>query len=308
MGDSRADAPAHTEDSLDTADAAAPVRGVAAVQHAIGNAALQRLLRSGNGRRDLMRTARVLARDYEMSPSLFVKDLNIPPPTGPAQPDFSGDTAVNDLPKLSEGDHVWYWAGKSSMANGLPQFEWFGTRAQGQYKDNGGAVYNFVVYPDHVKCGQPHMRTKSKFPGTFAWLNNNPGNLSGLPTSPDIGQYANKFNGSPPDTPNFMVFPTPEVGYEAIPKWLRTNGKGKAYIDMSIRDAWHYYDQADEERYVKLITDALGVPDTTVLNTLTEDQWAKLKAAIKTAEGTLKGWTYDRDDNRLPPAIFKALK
>ena len=300
MGDSRDFAPAHSEEPARLPEPPA-LRGIAGV---IGNQAMQRLAQSPSGPQAL----RVLARDYEMSPSLSVKDLNLPRQTG-GQPDFSRDTPVDDLGKgtLDSGDHVWYWEGRSSTKNWLPQQDWFKTTEKQDYKGQGPDIYNFVIYPNHVKCGQPHMKTKSKYPGSFAWLNNNPGNLSGVDKSADIGQYLHKYNGSPPDTPNFMVFPTPEAGYDAIPEWLATNGKGARYIDMSIRDAWHYYDQSDEERYVALITQALGVPDTTILRSLNEGQWTQLKAAIKTAEGTVKGWTYDRDDWRLPPAIRKAI-
>jgi hypothetical protein len=302
------------------------------LQRAIGNAALQRLLRSATGPERLRRaaapSARVLARrpelspdepvqverHFELDPSTFLRPMNAPAERekdapGPATgtPDFSQEAAVNTLTALEAGDHVWYWAGRSSKENVIPRDAWFpghGTDPL-DYLGNGGKIYNFVVYPDHVKCGQPQMTNKSLYPGSFAWLNNNPGNLSG-PTA-DVGQYPGKLNGSPPKTPGFLVFPTPDAGRDALPGWLAANGGRTKYIDMSIADAWQFYDQADAPRYTKLITDALGVPATTILNTLTEAQWTTLKATVRQAEGTLPGWTYSRSDQKLPAAIRGAL-
>jgi hypothetical protein len=308
------------------------IGGVRGLQRAIGNAALQRLLRSPGGPEKLRRAAapaaRALARQpqlapdepvhierqFELDPSMFVRPMNATaerekdaPAPATGTPDFSQEAAVNTLTALEAGDHVWYWAGRSSKENVIPRDDWFpghGTDPL-DYLGNGGKIYNFVIYPDHVKCGQPQMTNKSLYPGSFAWLNNNPGNLSG-PTA-DVGQYANKLNGSPPKTPGFLVFPTTEAGREALRPWLAANGRPTRYIDMSIADAWEFYDKADAPHYTKLITDALGVPATTVLNTLTDEQWTKLKATIKQAEGTLPGWTYPRGDARLPAAIRQAL-
>ena len=257
-----------------------------------------------------------IERHFELDPSTFLRPMEAPaerereregpaPATGP--PDFSREAAVNTLTALGPGDHVWYWSGRSSKANVIPRDDWFPGHGADplDFLGNGGKIYNFVVYPDHVKCGQPQMTNKSLHPGSFAWLNNNPGNLSG-PTA-DVGQYPGKLNGSPPKTPGFLVFPTPEAGRDALPGWLAANGGATRYIDMSIADAWQHYDQADAPRYTKLICDALGVPPTTILNTLTNDQWDKLKATVRQAEGTLAGWTYSRADQRLPPAIRQAL-
>jgi hypothetical protein len=315
MLESRDPAPVEAKDPERVASGAGPsaVGAVRGLQRAVGNAALQRLIRSPGGPEKLRRT---LAREpqFELDPSMFLRPMNASAERekdapGPATgtPDFSGEAAVNTVTALEAGDHVWYWAGRSSKENEIPRDAWFPGHGSDplDYLGNGGKIYNFVVYPDHVKCGQPQMTNKSLYPGSFAWLNNNPGNLSG-PTG-DVGQYANKLNGSPPKTPGFLVFPTPDLGREALRPWLAANGRPTRYIDMSIADAWLFYDRADAPRYTKLITDALGVPETTILNTLTDEQWTKLKATVKQAEGTLPGWTYSRSDPKLPAAIRGAL-
>jgi hypothetical protein len=327
MGDARDPAPRNEGDSglIATREAspAAPesfaalgiAGGVRGLQRAIGNAATQRLLQSSAPREALRRaatrSARVLARE-EFTPMPLVPKMDATAEREYDQPelavpDFSGDTAVNTLSALESGDHVWYWAGRSSTANVIPRDDWFPGHSADplDYRDNGGFIYNFVIYPDHVKCAQPQMTNKSKYPGSFAWLNNNPGNLSG-PTA-DIGQYRGKLNGSPPKTPGFLVFPTPDIGRAAIRPWLEHNGGSNPYINRSIADAWLAYDRDDAPRYTRLITAALGVPETKILNTLTDQQWEKLLATIKEAEGTLLGWTYSRKDRRLPSAIRDAL-
>lgn len=295
--------------------------GVRGLQRAVGNRATQRLLTSSTARKALLRpTYRVLARqdddqvtvtrDFTLQPFVHPMEASAEreydqPPV--AVPDFSGDTPANALYPLEPGDHVWYWNGKSSTAGSIPRDDWFPGHTANplDYLDNGGHIYNFVVYPDHVKCGQPQMTNKTLYPGSFAWLNSNPGNLSG-PTAA-IGQYPGKLNGSPPKTPGFLVFPTPDIGRAAIRPWLAHNGGSNPYIDRSIADAWLAYDKDDAPRYTKLITDALGVPASTILNSLTDAQWEKLLATIKQAEGTLIGWTYSRGDRRLPAAIRNAF-
>ena len=264
--------------------------GVRGLQRAIGNAATRRLLQSPALRQAATGSARVLARE-EFAPRPLVPRMDASAEREYDQPDlavpdFSGDTAANTLSALESGDHVWYWAGRSSTANAIPRDDWFPGHSADPlaYKDNGGFIYNFVIYPDHVKCGQPQMTNKTKYPGSFAWINNNPGNLSG--PAADIGQYRGKLNGSPPKTPGFLVFPTPDIGRAAIRPWLASNGGSNPYINRSIADAWLAYDKDDAPRYTKLITAALGVPETKILNTLTDQQWEKLLATIKEAEGS----------------------
>jgi hypothetical protein len=339
MRDSNDPAPARAKDPVTLAarEAAPPLAaglepfaalgisgGVRGLQRAVGNRATQRLLTSSAARAALRRSTRrsgpVLARQDD-DPVAITREFTLPaflhpmeasaereydqPPV--AVPDFSGDTPANTLSSLEPGNHVWYWNGNSSTAKSIPRDDWFAGHSGDplDYQGNGGKIYNFVIYPDHVKCGQPQMTNKTLFPGSFAWLNNNPGNLSG-PTA-DIGQYAGKLNGSPPKTPGFLVFPTPDIGRAAIRPWLAHNGGSNPYIDRSIADAWLAYDKDDAPRYTKLITDALGVQASTILSSLTDAQWETLLATIKQAEGTLLGWTYSRGDRRLPAAIRNAL-
>jgi hypothetical protein len=102
------------------------------------------------------------------------------------------------------------------------------------------------------------------------------------------------------------VFPTYDAGLDAIPRWLARNGP--PYTTQTIADAWQGYDAGDAPKYVKLIEAALGVSASTkILGTLLPEQWETLKQTIRKAEGTILGWTYSRNDQRLPKAIRDAL-
>src|SRR5688572_9611911 len=94
---------------------------------------------------------------------------------------------------LELGDHVWYWNHRISLAPNIPRAEWFpgsNPHDPSDFQGHGREIYNFVIHADEIARGRPHMRNHE---GSFAWLNNNPGNITGLPDGPDFGQYPNKF-------------------------------------------------------------------------------------------------------------------
>jgi hypothetical protein len=248
---------------------------------------------------------------------------------GLPKPDFSGDSVLGALPPLEPGDHVWYWQGNVSMGQGIPRLDkklkdgtirkgWFPNASPAKtsdYQDHGGEIYNFVVYANEVRCAQPQMgvghgiaHKQANFPGSYAWVNHNPGNLSG-PTaemSQLKGTGGQKLNGAPPDTPTFLTFPDDDTGFGAIRPWLENNGHPR-YVTMSVWDAWGGYDIQDRATYVPRICAAAGIKPETVLQTLSKDQWDLLTTAIKKEEGTLEGWTYSRSDPQLPTSIRQAL-
>jgi hypothetical protein len=299
---------------------ASPVRMIA-LQRAIGNAAMGRLLRSRLLTRDTPKLQPdepvEIERGFELGPMLHAMNASaereFDQPSTPR--DFSSDPSSEHLAnRLQPGDHVWYWSGRVSTDFALPRTTWW-PDSPGPLEfhhpgeaGHGREIYNFVIRADRVMCGQPHMNNPF---GSFAWLNNNPGNLSGVGGGTQgIGEILDgsghsQLNGSPPDTPLFLVFPTYQAGLDAIPLWLARNGP--PYTSQTIQQAWQKYDAADAPKYTRLIEAALGLPAaTTVLNTLTPAQWDTLKETIRKAEGTIAGWTYNRGDRRLPAAIREA--
>jgi hypothetical protein len=156
-----------------------------------------------------------------------------------------------------------------------------------------------VIYADHVKRGQPHMR---KGKGSFAWLNNNPGNLT--KGKVNVGEFERK-----PNWHNFVIFPTPQEGFDAIPRFLKVYG----FLPMSIAAAFERYapkkDGNDPDRYAREVVAALGRPVTldTKLGTLTDDQMLEVQRAIKRMEGWVPGDTLWRDDASIPEAIRSRL-
>jgi len=89
--------------------------------------------------------------------------------------------------------------------------------------------FNYVIHADEIARGRPHMRNHE---GSFAWLNNNPGNITGVLGGPNFGQYPGKFNWH-----NFLIFPMWADGNNAIAMLLRT----PTYVNLSILDAFKKY-------------------------------------------------------------------
>jgi len=201
---------------------------------------------------------------------------------------------------LEPGDHVWYWDGRTSQELAIPQALWFpGFQGPTDYQGNGKDIFNFVIYDNEIARGQPHMRN---FPGSYAWLNNNPGNLTGQPGGPDFGQYPGKFNWH-----NFLIFPSWDAGFAAIALLLR----GPKYVNLSILDAFKRYapasDGNDPVRYAQDVAAAIGVSDSTVVGDLDDDQLLAMQNKIQDIEGAVSGETLDFDSPELPEALTALL-
>jgi len=202
---------------------------------------------------------------------------------------------------------VWEWNGKVSRDDNIPQQAWFSTTAPNDYGGHGKEIFHYVVHADSIRRGRPHMLGLE---GTWAWLNKNPGNLTAGGRS--VGEYPGKRNWH-----GFLVFPTEDVGFAAIPRFLEFNG----YFPLSIRDAIKKYAPRGDgrnkpEHYAQHIVDALagttttdGQPVTmeTTLATLTDTQMIEVQKAIRTMEGTVAGVELSRDDPRLPDAVRALL-
>ncbi len=219
---------------------------------------------------------------------------------------------------LGPGDHVWYHDGRISTALDIPRTAWFrGVDPHNpiDYGGHGGEIFNYVVHAGGVIFGgQPHMK---RHPGTFAWLDNNPGNITGVPGGPDWGQYRNKFNWH-----NFLIFPTAEAGFEAIKRALRNGGypaktrgarqwpAGK-YRDLGVTEAFHRWAPLEDgnkpDEYGAEVAAAAGVPESFRVGDLDDSQMFKMQSKIKDIEGVVKGQELTRDHPDLPAAVRAAL-
>lgn len=207
---------------------------------------------------------------------------------------------------LEPGDHVWYYDdggdGMISQDKDIPRLQWFptaSTTVQTDYLGNGGKIFNFVIYADEIDRGQPHLKHGA---GTYAWLNNNPGNITGKPGGTDYGQFPGKFNWH-----NFLIFPAWDIGYAAIAQLLRE----PQYASLSILDAFKRYapgsDSNNPALYAQKVADALGVDTSMMVGDLDENQMIVMQDKITEIEGAVPGDTLAYDDPRLPQALKDLL-
>jgi hypothetical protein len=225
---------------------------------------------------------------------------------------------------LEPGDHVWYWYDQQNDVEhissdlDIPRSDWFpGSNPHDptDYLGNGKDIYNFVIQTENIYRGRPQMRSGE---GAFAWLDNNPGNLTGVPGGMDLGQYPGKFNWH-----HFLIFPDYQAGYDAIARFLRegrypakTTGTetwpAGRYSDLSIVDAFHRYapkdDGNDPDTYAQQVAEAAGVSTSTLIQDLTDSQMDCMQQRIAVLEGadrsgTILAW----DSEELPPAVRDLL-
>jgi hypothetical protein len=203
---------------------------------------------------------------------------------------------------LEPGDHVWYWNGLVSQDTDIPRMTWFPDASPNDrtdYQGNGKDIYHYVIHVDEIVCGRPHMRG---YAGSFAWLNNNPGNLTGVPGGPDFGQYPNKFSWH-----NFLIFPTWEAGYAAIAVFLRS----PKYVNLSIAQAFELYAPANDGNrpgdYAREVAAAAGVAESTTIGELDDDQMDLMQNKITEIEGAIAGESFGFDSPELPPEIAALL-
>ena len=203
---------------------------------------------------------------------------------------------------LELGDHVWYWNGNVSSAKNVPRSQWFpgsDPNVPTDYLGHGKEIVHYVIHANEIASGQPHMRNHA---GSFAWLNNNPGNLTGVPGGPDFGQYPDKFNWH-----NFLVFPSWEDGFNAIAKFLRT----PSFVNLSISDAFQRYapasDGNDPIAYARDVADAAAVSTSTTIAELTDDQMRVMQEKIQQIEGVIPGTSLPWDSEELPSEVREQL-
>jgi hypothetical protein len=123
--------------------------------------------------------------------------------------------------------------------------------------------------------------TVVKREGLRSWRNNNPGNV-------EAGDFATA-KGAVGDDGRYAVFRTYEEGREAMRSLLF---EGKNYRTKTISEAITRYappKENDTALYIKRVTDALGVSDSTKLSDLSNDQRATMLDAIQKHEGFKEG-------------------
>jgi hypothetical protein len=221
---------------------------------------------------------------------------------------------------LEPGDHIWYYDGQgndqaiqgeqTSTDMNIPRGTWFPNsdpNDPNDYSGNGPHIYNYVVYSGgQLRRGQPQMRTSpgGQFKGSFAWLDSNPGNLTGTAGGPDFGQFANKFNWH-----NFLIFPDHDTGFNAIAAFL----KQAPYPDLSVLDAFNRYAPSNDPgnnptTYANAVVNAInanggGVTVDTLLRDLTDDQKLEMQNEIEQIEGTIEGDSVSVGDDSVPQVI-----
>lgn len=205
---------------------------------------------------------------------------------------------------LELGDHVWYWRGRISQDKNIPRALWFpgsNPNDPNDYLGHGKEIFNFVIHADEIARGRPQMRN---YEGSFAWLDNNPGNITGRPGGPDFGQYPNKFNWH-----NFLIFPTWAAGYNAIALLMHT----AEYVNLSILNAFKRYapesDGNNPVFYANAVVAALGPPVTlsTRVGDLDDDQMLVMQDKIMDMEGVIPGYSLAWDSDDIPPEIANQL-
>jgi hypothetical protein len=146
----------------------------------------------------------------------------------------------------------------------------------------------YVVYQDCVKVN-----------GTRAWRNNNPGNIRG-------GTFTNDHGAIGSDSGPFGIFPDEATGAAALDALLRTD----TYQNGTLADAIYRYAPPNEnntENYLQMVEQRTGVPRTTPMNQLNDDQLAALAGAIRQIEGWQEGTVYNRGDDNLPDWVAALL-
>lgn len=121
--------------------------------------------------------------------------------------------------------------------------------------------------------------------GTISWRNNNPGNIR-------TSSFTKK-NGEIGQAGGFAVFPSLDIGMNAIKKLLRS----KSYNNLTIEKAISRYapdgdGNNNEKVYQKRLGDLTGLNINLVLNSLSNEQLDKVANAIKIIEGYNIGKEY----------------
>jgi hypothetical protein len=143
--------------------------------------------------------------------------------------------------------------------------------------------------------------------GDRNWRNNNPGNL-------EYGDFA-KSKGAIGTDGRFAIFSSPEAGRAAKSQLLF---EGRRYKDNTIEGAISAYAPPNENNtaaYIANVSKSLGLPPTTRMSSLNEDQRKVLLDAIQKQEGGVRPGKIETlkeglgiNDNPTPDQIQEAKK
>ena len=129
------------------------------------------------------------------------------------------------------------------------------------YLDNSGRYYRFSG-------------------GTWAWRNNNPGNL--------VPGKVSKRNNQIGTTDKFAIFPDYETGHRALIDCLKTTF-ANATIDDLVTAYAPEKDGNNVKKYTKFLRDKTGILDDKKVKDFSPDEFDKLWHAIEQMEGYKEG-------------------
>jgi N-acetyl-anhydromuramyl-L-alanine amidase AmpD len=165
----------------------------------------------------------------------------------------------------------------------------------GDVVKSGGKTY--VVYANEVRSG-----------GVYAWIDNNPGNITAGKWAENHGAFAGKKHGG------FAIFPDEDTGFSAVIAYISERP------DDSILALMTRYAPPDDgknpmlkgnnpEAYARAIAAKLGVPITTVIRTLDDGQKQTFASEIQRIETgpNGSGTIYSYSDAGLPDDIKSRL-
>jgi hypothetical protein len=153
--------------------------------------------------------------------------------------------------------------------------------------------------------------TEVRTGGSSAWLANNPGNMDRTADTDDWGGYEGKTLKW--GDHRFAIFPSEAVGLRAVRRFLRKHQRERN-INLMMAMFAPAGDVGNEpSAYARQVADALGVPVTTLVKSLTDAQIETFALAIQKVEGWKPGTTYDRlapatkDDSAIPKEVRERL-
>lgn len=153
------------------------------------------------------------------------------------------------------------------------------------------AGHQYVIFTDEVRQG-----------GSVSWMARNPGNIR---NGDSYGAYPGK-QVSAGSSGHFAVFPDEATGFEAIKSVLH------GYGHVTVAHAMSRYAPAgdganDPDAYARQVAHHMGVPVTTYVDQLTDDQMTVFAEAVRQVEGWIVGHTFALTDPSLPDAVKHAI-
>jgi hypothetical protein len=136
---------------------------------------------------------------------------------------------------------------------------------------------NYVIYENEVRTG-----------GSITWRNNNPGNITYAPEAVGYGAFSDKKNSI------FAIFPDENKGFYAIISFLSARS-GETIFQMMALYAPRGHGDNNPERYADSVAKQLGVPKTSKVGELSDEQLSTFANAIQQVEGWSAGIVLTRD-------------